>query len=283
MKILVPGLLVFTVWCVISVRWYTCGIYQLCDSGKKIEASKSKPVAPSAEVLSEPDRAPLSFEWSHARPVTNEDFTDFRDSLTSVFDQDPAAVVEITGLYDPQEINNSDYKNLGLARAENVKQLLLASGVKRSIRVKSRTGDLSSGLSGNISYAIEFELVPQEVVTTGFIINEATNGLIIHYPSNNVSPDEDQQVQNALKKLAEDAIKNRRRLLIIGHTDDRGDAMDNMKLGLVRATVIKDILLSHGMQEQDLLAESEGEAVPLVSNNTRQGRHQNRRVEIILI
>jgi OOP family OmpA-OmpF porin len=283
MKILVPGLILFTVWCIISVRWYVCGIYELCDPVEEIEAPENTSEVAVDDVLSEPKRAPLSFEWSQARPVTTGGFADFKDSLTTVFDQDPAAVVEITGLYDPQEINNSDYENLGLARAENIKQLLLVSGIKRSIRVKSRTGDLSSGLRGNIIDAFEFKLVPQEGVTTGFIINEASSGLVIHYPTNGASPADDQQVQNALKKLARDAIKNGRGLLIVGHTDNRGDAMDNMKLGLVRATGIKDMLLSYGMQEKKVLAESEGERVPLVSNSSLRGRQQNRRVEIILI
>lgn len=283
MKILIPGLILFTVWCIISVRWYVCGIYELCDQVQITEVPENDPEVTVDEVFSEPERAPLSFEWSQARPVTTGGFDDFKDSLSSVFNQDPAAVVEITGLYDPQEINNSDYENLGMARAENIKQLLLVSGIKRSMRVKSRTGDLSSGLSGNISDAFEFKLVPQEGVTTGFIINEASSGLVIHFPSDRISSADDQQVQNALKKLASDAIKNGRRLLVVGHTDDRGDAMENMKLGLARATGIKDMLLSYGMQEKDVLAESEGEGVPLVSNSSLRGRQQNRRVEIILI
>ena len=284
MKILLTGLVVFTIWCVISVRWYVCGIHELCNEDLVVtEPKEQPPPADVDEVLSEPKQAPLSFEWSEANPVTTDEFADFKDSLGVVFNRDPAAVVEITGLYDPQEINNSEFENLGLARAENIKHLLLESGIKRSMRVKSRTGDLSSGLSGNISDAFEFELVPQERITDGFIINETSTGLVIHYPSNSASPAEDQQVQNALKKLAGESVKNDRRLLIVGHTDDRGEALDNMKLGLVRATRIKDMLLSYGMQEKDILAESEGEAVPLVSNATPRGRQQNRRVEIILI
>ena len=281
MKILVPGLLLFAVWCVISVRWYVCGIHELCDT----PAIVTEPSAPiiNQEVLDLPETAPLTFEWSSAVPITNENFEKFRDSLIAYFNQSPAAVVEITGLYDQQELNNSDFDNLGLARAENIKQLLLASGVKRSIRIKAKESDLSSGLSGSMSNAFVFDLVPQEEISGGFLITEARDKLVIHYPSNSASPENDQQVRNALRKLADQAKKNDRSLLVVGHTDNLGEAMDNMKLGLVRATRVKDLLLSYGLQESKVLAESEGEAVPLVSNTTPRGRQQNRRVEIILI
>ena len=54
---------------------------------------------------------------------------------------------------------------------------------------------------------IIFDLVPQEVATTGFIITEAKNKIVIHFPSNSASPDTDQQVGKALKKLADNAKK----------------------------------------------------------------------------
>lgn len=284
MKILVPGLVIFTIWCVISVRWYVCGIHELCKETDELPDKASEQPRPAVdEVLSSSEQAPLAFQWSGATPITNEDFGDFRDSLKSGFDQSPASVIEITGIYDPQEINNSDFENLGVARAENIKQLLLTSGIKRSMRIKSRTGDLSAGLSGNIRNAYQFELVPQEEVTDGFLITEATNKLVIHFPLNSASPEGDQRVQNALKNLAKQAMNSDRNLLVVGHTDNLGESMDNMKLGLARAAIIKEMLLSYGMQENKVLEESEGEAVPLVRNTTPRGRQQNRRVEIILI
>jgi len=262
-----------------------CGIQELCDNGESItkELEETAPNFLPEEVLKQPAKAPLAFEWSSAEPITSEEFAAFRDSLVKVFDRSPAAVVEITGLYDQQEINNSEYENLGLARAQNIKQLLLYSGIKRSIRVNSETADLSSGLGGKINHAISFGLIPQEAPTTDFIISEAKNKLVIHFPNNSAAPESNQQVRKALKKLAGSAMKNDRDLLVVGHTDNHGEAMDNKKLGLVRATKVKDILISYGMPERKVLAESEGEDVPLVNNTTKRGRQQNRRVEIIII
>ena len=71
--------------------------------------------------------------------------------------------------------------------------------------------------------------------------------------------------------------------MVIGHTDSQGETMENNKLGLLRAAEIKEMLLSYGMEEKNVLAESEGESKPLVTNTTPQGRLQNRRVEIVII
>ncbi len=288
MKILIPGLIVFTVWCLISVRWYVCGVRELCGISQEIAnkqqiTAQDPPVQIEEEILAEPYQAPLSFEWSSTDPITTEEFTDFRDSIKDVFDRSPAAVVVITGLYDPQEINNSDFENLGLARAQSTKQLLLNQGIKRSIKINSEPKDLSSGLGGNINQGVLFDLVPQEVITTGFIIAEAKNKLVIHFPSKSASPDEDSQVSKALKKLSTNAINNNSNLLVVGHTDNQGEAIENKKLGLVRATKVKDMLISYGVHEKSVLTESEGEAVPLVSNKSQRGRQQNSRVEIIIL
>ncbi len=285
MKILIPGLIVFAVWCVISVRWYVCGIQELCDNGPSITSDQEETSLdpPPEEVLREPYQAPLTFEWSSANPITSEDFSVFRDSLKEVFGRSPAAVVQITGLYDSRETNSSEFENLGLARAQNTKQLLLNSGVKRSIRINSAAEDLNTELDGTINLAILFGLVPQEAATTGFVISEAKNKLVIHFPSNSASPESNQQVGKALKELAGNALKNNKNLLVVGHTDNQGEAMENKKLGLIRATKVKDILISYGMPEMKVLAESEGEEVPLVNNTSKRGRQQNRRVEIIII
>lgn len=285
MKILIPGLIVFAVWCMISIRWYVCGIYELCgeDTQPPISSQSDPPPNLAEEVLDEHYQGPLAFQWSSPDPITNEDFKEFTDSIKKVFNESPTAIIEITGLYDKQELNNSSFENLGLARAENIKQLLLNSGVKRSYRIKSETEDLSDGLSGNINYAYIFKAVPREERTNGFIISEARNKLVIHFLSNSALPESDQQVKMAIEKLAGNARKNQNRLLVIGHTDNQGDPLENKKLGLLRATKVKDLLLSYGMNERSVLVESEGSDAPLVNNNTLRGRQQNRRVEIIII
>ena len=268
------------------MRWYVCGIYELCDQDQPtVESSQPDSIQEiGEEVLETPYLAPLAFEWSSADPVKGNLFEEFRDSLIQVFEQSPVAVIELTGLYDPQEINNTDYENLGLARAENIKQLLLNSGIKRSYSISSDTGDLSSGISGNINNAYLIQLVARQAATDkGFVISQAAEKMVIYFPSGNSQPESDKQVSTALQQLARKAKQNNNRLIVVGHTDNQGDALKNKKIGLMRAANVKEMLLSFGMDETEVLAESEGEDSPVVNNNSAQGRKQNRRVEILII
>ncbi|MBK8455194.1 MAG: OmpA family protein [Thiofilum sp.] len=68
---------------------------------------------------------------------------------------------------------------------------------------------------------------------------------------------------------------------ITGHTDNRGDADLNKTLALKRAEIVRDALIRRGAPEKQLQVSSMGESKPIASNNTVEGRQQNRRVEIM--
>ncbi|HMR42403.1 MAG TPA: OmpA family protein, partial [Saprospiraceae bacterium] len=68
-----------------------------------------------------------------------------------------------------------------------------------------------------------------------------------------------------------------------GHTDNVGEADENMKLGARRAGAIKDILVKSGVNANQITTDSKGESQPVASNDTEEGRHDNRRVEVRLI
>lgn len=67
-----------------------------------------------------------------------------------------------------------------------------------------------------------------------------------------------------------------------GYTDSRGSAANNKKLSQARAEAVSAYLNSLGMDEKRLLAEGYGEANPIASNNTEEGRAKNRRIELIV-
>jgi hypothetical protein len=71
-------------------------------------------------------------------------------------------------------------------------------------------------------------------------------------------------------------------LEIFGHTDNVGDARSNLSLSQLRAKAVADYLIKKGISKDRIYARGFGEKYPLASNATRQGRMQNRRVEIHL-
>jgi outer membrane protein OmpA-like peptidoglycan-associated protein len=69
-------------------------------------------------------------------------------------------------------------------------------------------------------------------------------------------------------------------ITITGYTDSVGSEAFNLKLGMARATSVKSYLASKGVDASRMTTESKGEADPIASNSTPEGRQQNRRVVI---
>jgi len=72
-------------------------------------------------------------------------------------------------------------------------------------------------------------------------------------------------------------------VLIVGHTDISGDANHNMALSLKRAESVADYLISTGTDADKIRVIGRGPNAPIASNETREGRMQNRRVDILVI
>jgi len=72
------------------------------------------------------------------------------------------------------------------------------------------------------------------------------------------------------------------KFLIEGHTDSSGSDKLNMRLSAERAESVLNYLESHGIEDGRLTHQGFGEDRPLDSNKTREGRANNRRVEISL-
>lgn len=89
----------------------------------------------------------------------------------------------------------------------------------------------------------------------------------------------------AILEVAVTTLKNnpKMKVKIEGHTDSTGTEEYNLGLSQRRADAVRDYLVTQGIASDRLQTAGKGEAVPLVSNETREGRTQNRRVEFVVI
>jgi outer membrane protein OmpA-like peptidoglycan-associated protein len=72
-------------------------------------------------------------------------------------------------------------------------------------------------------------------------------------------------------------------IMIIGHTDALGTEAYNSKLSLERANSVKTYALTKGVDYSRLKTVGKGESEPIATNDTEEGRAQNRRVEIVIV
>lgn len=81
------------------------------------------------------------------------------------------------------------------------------------------------------------------------------------------------------QKLSDELRK--KRVLLIGHTDDTGSSKLNADLSERRARAVAQIFKSTGVAEDQLFYQGAGETLPIADNATAEGRAKNRRVEIV--
>ena len=83
-------------------------------------------------------------------------------------------------------------------------------------------------------------------------------------------------LDNVVKVMKENAEY---KLVINGHTDNQGDDAKNLTLSQNRANAVKKYLSDKGVDASRLTATGYGETKPIDTNDTKEGRAKNRRVE----
>ena len=92
-----------------------------------------------------------------------------------------------------------------------------------------------------------------------------------------IKPESNVQLTNIAEIMkAFPAVK----IKIGGYTDNTGDAAANQVLSADRATAVKNALIGMGIDAGRIEAEGYGSAHPVASNDTPEGRQQNRRIDV---
>jgi outer membrane protein OmpA-like peptidoglycan-associated protein len=139
-------------------------------------------------------------------------------------------------------------------QAENEKQELRARLLKQLNSILS-TRDTARGLIANMSDVLfktgSFELAPGARERLAKV-----SGILLAYPTLHVQ--------------------------IEGHTDSVGTDEYNQTLSEKRAGAVRDYFVQQGISADSIEAKGFGKTVPIASNETAEGRQQNRRVELVL-
>ena len=256
----------------LSWYYYTCHIRCSCSSS----ASPPTVNTTAATVIKEP----IEFNYSKNFPVTSDKWPALHDSLVQL--AKAGKIIEVTGYYATGEVNNTRYENLGLARADTIKDLLMPDIPASQIVLRS---SLKNGLVADSARSFVSSMItasdPVKVPTAeGGVVEKDEKTALIYFPSGSAQKELNKEVDDYLGRLAEKLKINGGTALIAGHTDNKGKFESNMKLSKARAEQIKAILVKKGADAAKLTTEGKADKEPIGDNNTDEGRRVNRRVEI---
>lgn len=146
-----------------------------------------------------------------------------------------------------------------------------------------------AALGGGVGYYMDVQEAKLREKMQGTGVNVTRNGdnIVLNMP-NNVTFDSNQAnlkpagantltgVAMVLKEYPKTAVN------VLGYTDSTGSSDLNMRLSQQRADSVASALITQGVAANRIQTRGMGPANPIASNDTAEGKAQNRRVEITL-
>ena len=88
------------------------------------------------------------------------------------------------------------------------------------------------------------------------------------------------ELERLIKVMKENSGMN---IQVVGHTDDIGEVDANLKLSIDRAMSVEKYLIEKGIKISRVISTGFGESKPIATNETEEGKQQNRRVEFKIL
>lgn len=212
--------------------------------------------------------------------ISNEAFL---DTLAQLMMADSNSRLTITGFYSEEEMDvmAGFYDNMGLARAANVRKMLVKRGLDEN-RI-----DLDHGIATDslVSEPLTFQMyeitTPSEYAKTAYTFTNMTFSDANFEVNSYVFKPGESFVSYADSLKTYLSLNTEKQLQIIGHTDSDASMKHNKRLGLNRAKSAKKYFETLGV-ENEIDISSKGETEPVVPNTTVANKQKNRRVNFVI-
>ena len=303
------------IWMAGSTWWHVCKIKFLCgdDAPAGMMAGLTRSGLTIADGSAFGLTLPGGFDFARSGADPNISRVDTSlDSLALYLQNNPGRALTITGYYGADETNNTSFENLGLGRAETLKQLLVQKGVsvaslltKAELLGKPTYNARGDSLKGGLGFSFGAEFAAPAasslatadtttVISTTTVTTEQQladkqtfesvfKPIDLYFPTGKSdyihTDDTDRFFAEAAKYLPEHKDK---KLLLTGYTDNEGSDASNLALSRKRAAAVQKQLEKTGITPAQVEVKAKGEADPKASNDTEDGRKANRRVTVVV-
>jgi outer membrane protein OmpA-like peptidoglycan-associated protein len=188
---------------------------------------------------------------------------------------------------NPEKQKTRQGAGYGAAAGAVVGLLTAGNNPFKSAMIGAAAGALVGGAVGNYMDKQEAKL-RQQMAGTGVEVVRKGDNITLDMPGNVTfafnSADLNAQFHPVLNKVAATLVEyNQTVIEVAGHTDSVGSDAYNQQLSERRATSVAAYLASRGVPQPRMVTVGAGEAHPVASNDTEEGRAQNRRVEITIV
>lgn len=319
-----PWVLLLFLWMGGSTWWHVCKIKQLCADGPWVvmppisstdSTVSTTPPGADGFTIADENRFRLEFpgNFSFAKSGANANMNTLggqMDSLVAYLKANPDRTLDIRGYYMASETNTTSFANLGLARAEGIKQYLvqqgipaaslLTTGVLRNVPLTTKGDSLMGGLDFVFGGMMKMDAIDTLTTTPpapvslaagiteeGLAAKETYKSVFepinLYFPLSKADYIKTSETTKFFDEAAKYLKANKgKKLMLTGYTDSSGPDDANLVLSRKRAADVKTKMRNSGIAADQIVTEGQGEANPVASNDTREGRKANRRVTVVV-
>jgi outer membrane protein OmpA-like peptidoglycan-associated protein len=273
-----------------------------CECCEKIPADDSSKTVQTT--VSEPSFVPFVLNGPGIEYQTNDNLKFLKnsamlimpvsDSITMGIEKlkifltaNPKQKITITGFATSEEKNSTTFENLGLARANDVKNFFVSKGLSENqLNTKGEIIDIWKSNADTLLGPADYTFADTTAATDEWtVLKDKINAdpLILHFNTNKsreILTDLQKQKVTDIAKYTEhvkEAV-----VLVVGHSDNVGNRDANIVLAQKRADFSKKYLSKNSIDSARIETQSKGPDEPIGDNNTTEGKASNRRTVITI-
>lgn len=233
--------------------------------------TSTKPAVIPVETVN--TKPPLYFNWSLDEPKQGDGFASYKK--TQVANLGPSDTLVITTWYYENETNG---EAVARQRAEKTKALFSdVAGERIKIITEKRLAatDLTKADFEAASFSIS--------ANQNSLVKRSGDKILIYFATNSSAKKLEKEIDDYLTTLAAEMKSNTAiAVTATGYTDNVGNENRNLELSKSRAEFVKSALVAKGIDASRIITDGKGKNDPIASNDTDEGRRQNRRVELTI-